>query len=62
MAAVSGTATFTNLVFTAARNYTLTASSAGLPNVNGNSFSIAAGPATQLSFQQQPSNAGLGLA
>ena len=58
--ASNGLATFTNLVFTAARNYTLTASSAGLPNATGSSFSIGAAGPNKLSFLTQPSNGGLG--
>jgi RHS repeat-associated protein len=41
--AVNGVATFGNLVFTSANNYTLTASSLGLINATSNSFKVAAG-------------------
>jgi hypothetical protein len=60
--AVNGVATFSNLVFTSARSYTLTAASPNLTSVTGSPFTIAAGPASKLSFGQQPTNAGLGVA
>ena len=60
--AVNGIATFNNLVLTTARNYSFTATSAGLANGNGASFSIAAAAASKLAFLQQPPNGGLGVA
>ena len=53
--AVSGVATFSNLVIDAAGSYNLTASDGALPPTQSNPFNIVA-QATQLVFTQQPNN------
>jgi hypothetical protein len=61
--ASSGVATFSNLsIDKAGAGYTLTATSAGLPSVTSNIFTISVGPATKLVFTQQPSGATTGIA
>src|SRR5215472_13763942 len=60
VAAVNGVATFSNLVFTAAGSYTLTAASTGLTSATSNAFTIGAGAATKLVFTTQPANGSAG--
>ena len=58
VAAVNGTATFSNLsIDKAGTGYTLTASSAGLTGATSSAFNITVGTATKLVFGTQPSNA-----
>ena len=52
--AVAGVATFNNLTFTAAGNYTSNATSAGLTSANSNSFTISPGSGNKLVFATQP--------
>ena len=54
--AASGVATFSNLAFSVATNYTLTASSSGLTGATSSSFTITSsvGPASQLVFTSVP--------
>ena len=52
--AVAGVATFNNLVFNAANNYTLTATSASIPSSTSNQFTISAASANKLVFTTQP--------
>ena len=56
--AVGGIATFNNLTFTAAGNFTLTASSAGLTSINSNSFTISPGSGNRLAFATEPAATG----
>ncbi len=53
----SGVATFNDLSVGPSGSKTLTASSGGLTPATSNSFSVSAGPATQLVFVQGPTNA-----
>src|SRR6185295_16654438 len=63
VAATSGVATFSNLsINKAGIGYTLVASSPGLISATSNPFDITPGPASQLAFVQQPSNAAAGAA
>jgi len=56
--AVQGVATFSDLrLVRAASGYTLTASTPGLPAATSAPFAVVAGPASQLAFTVQPSNA-----
>jgi hypothetical protein len=56
--AVNGVATFTSLsVNRTGTGYTLRAAAGGLPTLTSTPFDIAPGPATQLAFTVQPSNA-----
>ena len=50
----NGNATFSSLTVNAVGIYTLTATSGGLSSPLSSPFSITAGPATQISFTQQP--------
>ena len=55
---VNGVATFSNLVLDRPQSgYKLTASAAGLPSATSATFLVTPGPATQLTFTVQPSNA-----
>ncbi len=55
LAATGGTASFAGCEITGkAGTYTLTASATGLSATTSNTFSITAGPATQLAFSAQP--------
>ncbi len=56
VAAVNGVATFSNLVFTKAGSYTLTAASTGLTGATSNSLTIAAGAATMSAYTTPPAN------
>ena len=57
VAAVAGTATFSNLsIDKVGTGYTLAASSAGLPGVTSNAFNILVGAAAKLVYGQQPTN------
>jgi hypothetical protein len=59
--ASGGVATFSNLSITSAgSNYTLTASTTGLPNATSATFNVAPGTATKLGFIVQPSTAAAG--
>ena len=61
--AIAGIATFDDLVIqTAGIGYVLGASSSSLTAATSGSFNIASGPATQLAFGVQPSNAVAGVA
>ena len=63
VAAVNGVATFANLsIDTAATGYALTAIDGALGSATSAAFAIDAGPAAQLVFGQQPSNAMAGEA
>ena len=63
VAAVAGTATFSNLsVDKPGTGYTLAASSTGLTGATSSAFDISVGPAAKLAFVQQPSNATAGTA
>ncbi|HEY8206637.1 MAG TPA: hypothetical protein VIG99_04085 [Myxococcaceae bacterium] len=63
VAATAGVATFSNLsITTAGIGYTLIATSPGLISATSNPFDITPGPASQLSFTVQPSNAVAGAA
>ncbi|HZP66103.1 MAG TPA: carboxypeptidase-like regulatory domain-containing protein, partial [Rudaea sp.] len=53
--ASNGVATFSNLAFTTAGTYTLSASSGSLPNTSSGSFNVL-GPAQQLAFVQEPAD------
>jgi len=55
-AAVNGTATFTGCAIGKAGTYTLTATTSGLTSAVSASFTIAAGPASRLSFTSSPSS------
>jgi len=62
-AAVAGVATFSTLTIdSAASGYALTATAATLTATTSNAFNITVGPAAQLGFRVQPSNAASGLA
>ena len=52
--AVLGVATFGNLVFSTAGNYTLAATSPGLTSATSNQFTISAGTGSKLVFTTQP--------
>ncbi len=54
-AAIGGVATFSNLSFSTAGTYTLTATDSAATSVTSASFSITAPAANQLAFAQQPS-------
>ena len=56
VAASSGVATFSNIVLDTAGNYTLTASDGGLTSANSNSFTVNPAAASQVVFNQQPTN------
>jgi hypothetical protein len=57
LGATAGVATFAGCqINKTGTNYTLTASSPGLPNATSGSFSITPGTATQLVYLQQPTN------
>jgi hypothetical protein len=60
VAAVNGVATFSNLVFTTAGSYTLTAASAGITSATSTPFTISAGAATKLVFSTEPTNGAAG--
>ncbi len=63
VAAVSGVATFSNLIPTTSGSYTLTAASSGSTSATSNSFTVAAGTtATKLLFGIQPSAVNAGSA
>ncbi len=63
VAATNGVATFTDLsIDRAANNYRLAASSAGLTGATSATFNVAAGPAAQLGFTQQPGGGSGGIA
>jgi hypothetical protein len=62
VAAVGGVATFSNLVLTAAGNYTLGASASSLTSATSTSFQISAAAADHLAFAQQPANPTAGVA
>jgi hypothetical protein len=53
---IGGTATFSNLVFSTAGTYTLSATSGVLTPATSTSFVISAGAASKLVYSQQPSN------
>ena len=61
VAAAGGIATFSNLVLDPLGSYTLSASY-GTLSATSASFAIAAGPAAQLAFVQQPTSAVAGQA
>ncbi len=62
-AAVSGVATFADLsVDKVGTGYTLTAAASSLTGATSTAFNISPGPAAQLSFSSQPSNATAGVA
>ncbi len=54
VSAVSGKATFSNLIFTTVGTYTLTGASAGLTGATSGSVTITPGPAAKLGFTTQP--------
>ena len=54
VSAVSGKATFSNLIFTTVGTYTLTGASAGLTGATSGSVTITPGPAAKLVFTTQP--------
>jgi hypothetical protein len=56
--AVNGVATFSNLVFTTAGSYTLSAASTGLPSANSSSIAIAGVP-SKLVFTREPPSSGM---
>jgi len=56
VAAANGVATFSNLLFTKAGTYTLTAASAGIASATSRPFTIAAGAAANLVFSTEPAN------
>jgi hypothetical protein len=60
--AVSGVATFSNLVINTAGTYTISASSTGLASATSNSFTITAAASNKLAFLQQPTTTKSGLA
>jgi RHS repeat-associated protein len=60
VAAVNGVATFSNLVFTAAGSYTLTAASAGITSATSTPFAISAGAPAKLVFSTEPTNGAAG--
>ena len=62
VAASDGVATFSNVKFDTAGNYTLAASDGSLGGVTSNSFSITAAAAWQLAFLVAPANAIAGTA
>jgi alpha-tubulin suppressor-like RCC1 family protein len=63
VAAVSGLATFANLVLDkAGTGYTLTATASGLTGATSNAFTVTPGPANKLIFAVQPSNVAVGAA
>jgi uncharacterized repeat protein (TIGR01451 family) len=62
VAAVSGTATFGNLVLDTAGSYTIGATSTGLTGATSNSFTVSAAAPDHLAFLQQPSNTTAGVA
>ena len=56
-----GVATFADLSLDRARSgYTLTATAAGLPTVRSDTFTVAPGPAAQLTFSAEPDSVSLG--
>jgi len=62
-AAAAGVATFGDLsIDRSGAGYTLAATSAGLTSATSSTFDIVAGPAAQLAFGQQPSNAAVSTA
>jgi autotransporter-associated beta strand protein len=60
--AVSGVATFNNLLIDAAGTYTLSATDGSLGGAISNSFTIAAAAAAKLGFTQQPASTVAGMA
>jgi hypothetical protein len=61
--AVNGVATFSNLSLNKpGTGYTLTAASTGLTGATSSTFNIAVGPAANIAFTQQPSDALAGMA
>ncbi|HET9189132.1 MAG TPA: hypothetical protein VFN69_00995 [Rudaea sp.] len=60
--AVNGVATFSNLSLNkVGTGYTLTAASTGLTGATSNAFNIVVGPAANIAFTQQPSDALAGM-
>jgi hypothetical protein len=63
VSAVAGVATFSTLVINkAGTGYTLSATSTGLTTAISSAFNILAGPAAQIAFTVEPSNAAQGIA
>src|SRR5207247_592424 len=62
VAAVAGTATFSNLHLNTAGSYTIAASSTGLTGATSTSFTVTALAADHLPFLQQPTNTVAGVA
>ena len=62
VAASSGIATFSNLKFDTAGNYTLTASDGALTSATSSSFTVSPAAASQVVYGQQPSNVTAGVA
>ena len=60
VAAINGTATFSDLSITGAGSYTLTASGGSYTSATSNSFTISPAAASQLVFAQQPGNTSAG--
>jgi len=58
--ASGGVATFSNVVFNTANNYTLTSSSAGLTSATSNNIVIGAAAAAMLAITSQPTSAKVG--
>jgi uncharacterized repeat protein (TIGR03803 family) len=56
VAASNGVATFSNVILDTAGNYTLAATDTGLTGVDSNEFTVNPGSASELVFNQQPSN------
>ena len=62
VAASSGVATFSNVKFDTAGNYTLTASDGSLTPATSSSFTVSPAAASKVIYGQQPSNATAGVA
>ena len=62
VAASSGIATFSNMKFDTAGNYTLTASDGSLTPATSSSFTVSAATASKVVYGQQPSNVTAGVA
>ena len=62
VAASSGVATFSNVKLDTAGSYTLAASDGSLTGANSNSFTVNPAAASQLAFNQQPTNVTAGVA
>jgi autotransporter-associated beta strand protein len=59
--AISGVATFNNLIIDVVGTYSLSATDGSLAGATSNSFMIVAAAASKLAFTQQPSSATLGI-